>query len=223
MNKDDKPVERELARGSVLPQELVQLLALGAADATYTSIRVHWSDGHTSRIGDISELAPIEDVTHLAYVRATFTYEDRSELTITLPGYSANTVTAVGQTARTRQSALCEYWATVPGRSRINFKHTDWLFHLSLFLLFSSSILFFVTLLNRELRTSATAAAIDLSFCLFAWCVWFFLRSLPGRKAVGHLVVMSRPSRVDMSKVIAALTGVGGFVLAIIAYLYPRK
>jgi hypothetical protein len=109
MNKDDKPVERELARGSVTPQELIRLLQLAAADATYTSIRVNGSDGHSAHLNNINELAPIEDATHVGTVHATFTYEDRSELTIKLFGYTANTVTAQGQMARTRQSQACEY------------------------------------------------------------------------------------------------------------------
>jgi hypothetical protein len=223
MNKNDKPIERKLARGSLLPEELIGLLTRAATDATYTSIRVNWSDDHSTRVSNIDELAPIEDVENVDGVHASFEYEDRSELTIELNAYFESKIAALGRTARTRQSALCEYWAIVPGRARISERPIGWLLRLGLLLPLSGAVLGLFALLTRDIRTSPTAVLIVLSYFLLAVCAAFFIRSLASVKAFGHIVVLNRHPRRDVSKIVSGVVGIAGLAMVVIAYLYPRN
>ena len=225
MNKDDKPKVQLLARGPLLPKELLTILERAAVDATYTSIRVAWKDKHSARIRDIAELDPIEDIENVSRVYAVFSYEDGSDLTVEVDDYLDSQVSALGQEARKRQSALYEYWGTLPNRSRLNDRRIGLLLKISIGLLFSSAAVCIYTLINHELRESVPFYTAVMAYTVIAWSGFFFIRSRPGVRAVGKLVVLNRPETrtVDKWAIVSGLTSIAALAVAIITYLWPRN
>lgn len=106
MNKKDKPTDVELKRGVILPSELTQLLQIGAPGASSTFVMAVWNDDRQASVTNVSDMDPLEDAEGVESIHAEFRYSDESTLTIRLRIYSENNLSAVGDTARQRQSAI---------------------------------------------------------------------------------------------------------------------
>lgn len=220
LTKRDKArvVKRKVRRGPILQEELNNLLETASEGATSTSISVNWRGGDDASAKSIAQVRSIEDAAGVRYIRANFTYEDRSTLTIRLDCEFDFEFEATGQIARQRLSSIDHYWATIPGRSRFTM----------MFIQIASRLLAWVALyVILALVYAAFSGCIP---CVLLWsavllafvCIVAFLWSTPSGRARYRLIVPMR-RRIDPLKLVSAIAGSVAAVAAVLAYLFPRK
>jgi hypothetical protein len=222
MNKHDKPVEIELKRGAILPGELLHLLTVAARGANCMLITLSWSDGYQAVATGIDDIEPIEDVEHVKSVLARFRYDDKSSLTIWLRQSDRNTIEAVGDQARQRQSSMAQYWASLPQRSLLAYLGTNVLRSVPI-ALSGGAITFFVAgLFFHPTRHFMALWDLRVGFLLIALCSYLFVRSTYAIRTFSRLVVLARRRRSNMWTVVAGISAIATLFLGLIAYLFPR-
>lgn len=222
MNKQDKPSEVELTRGSILPSELKQLLETAAYEANCRIVTMVWSDGSQASTTDINKIEPIEDAEDVKSVFAKFHYGDGSTLTIWLSRYYRNMIEAVGETSLQRQSSLVQYWASLPDRSSLTYLAANWLRSLPIALLGGAGTFFAAGFFFHAGRHSMAHWSLRTAFLLIALCSYLFVRSTRATRGFSKLVVLARRPRRDTWTVVAGISGIAALVLSLIAYLFPR-
>jgi hypothetical protein len=240
VNKGDKPVQTTLARGEVLPSELRDALRQAAADAKFVFVYLAWRDGHTASVTDVGDLEPIEDAGQVFSVYARFDYEDDSQLTMELRNSRTPSITsAKGPTARARQAAIGQAWATIPGRARLTMKWDVLLWAGSFGLMAGQALQVVVTAVLvamslggvsalREYQAEAPGAlgwALRIAGLLLSIALFLFVRRLTQHRLRARLVVLHRPESrlMEVWTVIAGVAGVGALVWGVVAYLFPRN
>lgn len=222
MNKNAKPVEVELTRGAILPGELMHILTLAGPDAMCTMISVAWSDDYQASATDVDEVDPIEDAEDVKSVIAKFRYRDKSNLTISLRQHYRNTLEAVGEEARERQSAIAQYWASLPERSSLTFLKANWLRSLPIALCGGAITLLVAGFFFHSRHHAMELWTFRISFLLIAVCSYLFIRSTHAIRAFSRLVVLARRPHGNIWTVIAGVTAIGTLVLGLVAYFFPR-
>jgi len=222
MNKNAKPVEVELTRGAILPSELTHILTMAGPEATCTFISVSWSDEYQASVMDVEDVDPIEDAEDVKSIVARFRYPDKSNLTISLRQHYRNTLEAVGGKARERQSAIAQYWASLPERSLLTYLKANWLRSLPIALTGGAVTFLVAGLFFHSRRHAMELWTFRVSFLLIALCSYLFIRSTHAVRAFSRLVVLARRPHSNVWTIIAGVTAIASLCLGIAAYFFPR-
>lgn len=228
VNKTEKSREVTLARGPILPSELASVLATAWDGATglFNDTVIVWADRHSASIRSLDDLEPIEDAQGIAVISGRFQYEDKSSLEISLSRYENNTVKARGGTARQRQSAIAQQWATFPGRGRLSQRWASlaWSYSIGPIL---CAILFLLTgAFDAGSRTSPLSWTIRIGFLLIAVWLNLALWATPSVRAQRNLIVLDRRATRPMADAWTIASGVLGAIalaVAVVTYFIPRK
>lgn len=222
LNKQNKPVVVELTRGAILPAELKDLLVLAAHDAKCVMVTLVWSDNSQASTTDIDEIDPIEDAEDIRSVFGKFVYDDDSTLTVVLRRYYRNVLEAAGRISVQRQSAIAQYWASLPDRSSLTYLAANWVRSLPVALLGGAITFFIAGFFFPGGRHHMAPWALRIGFLLIALCAYLFVRSAHATHGFSKLILLARRSRRDTWTIVAGISGIGALVLSLIAYLFPR-
>ena len=224
VNKEEAKADLKLAPGPILQSEFLKMLEIAGEGAKWTYIAITWEDDRRATVRSISNLDPIEDATHVDGLYASFDYDDRSELTISMGHFSNNTVTAHGQTARSRLTRIGDYWATIPGRGRVRQKTISSLLSIVAPLVFTLFLIPLAGLADPVARTNPTYWAGAAVFWLALVTICIFVSRTRSMRALTTLIVQQRRTRAtDPWTIIGALAGVGALVIAVVTYAWPRS
>jgi hypothetical protein len=222
LNKQAKPLEVELTRGSILPSELKHMLEMAAQDANCILMTMGWSDSSQASTTDLNEIEPIEDAEDVKSVLAKFHYNDGSTLTIWLSRYYRHILEAVGKISLQRQSSIVQYWASLPDRSSLTYRAANWLRSLPIALLGGACTFFAAGFFFHGGRHSMAPWALRIGFLLIALCSYLFVRSTRATHGFSKLVILARRPRRDTWTAVAGISGIAALFLSLIAYLFPR-
>ncbi|WP_157118366.1 hypothetical protein [Mycobacterium sherrisii] len=211
----------ELTRGAILPAELKDLLVLAAHDAKCVMVTLVWSDNSQASTTDIDEIDPIEDAEDIRSVFGKFVYDNRSTLTVVLRRYYRNVLEAAGPSAVQRQSAIAQYWASLPDRSSLTYIAARWVRSLPIALL-GGAVTFFIAGFFHGGRHHMAPWALRIGFLLIALCAYLYVRSAHATHGFSKLILLARRPRRDTWTIVAGISGIGALVLSLIAYLFPR-
>jgi hypothetical protein len=228
VNKEAKAVKTTLARGRVLPAELLQVLRQGASDATSVFITVIWRDGSTASVRSVDEVEPIEDARNVFAVHGRFDYEDGSNLKMQLRDYrEPGNLSAIGDTARTRQAAIGQTWATIPGRARLSKTWDFAIWSISCGLLTGALFQFVfsaVIVAGSWGEISSVGWAWRTAALLLAIAFFVVVRRNTQHRWIARLVTLNRPASqlVEFWTVVAGVGTVVAIGWSVYAYLFPR-
>jgi hypothetical protein len=221
VNKGVQPTKTELARGQITPDELVQVLKTAAAGADSPFIKIYWRDGHQAVVSDIDKLEPIEDVGELDSLFCMFDYADGSQLTMTVLGSRLSHLSALGETARQRQSEVGQLWAGLPGRATMTSKWGFFAWVLSVGMMTGALV---QLVLGGFYQSSLVAWGPRVSAVLLSVGLFLFLRArtaLRYRSSKPVSLIRRDSRQTDIWTVIAGVTGVISMAIAIVAYVHP--
>lgn len=228
VNKGEKPTEVTLADGPILATELVHVLRTAWADTDddwSTSVTINWEDGHSATIRKLDNLEPIEDAANVSSVSGHFSYADGSTLSLDIRQYSDNKLTAKGNTARSRQTEIAQFWAALPDRASLPAPVATGIWWFGFFAVcFVICGVLYTHLFTDEVVTLANWIYTGSLF--FGGAAFLlFARSTATRRARRHPVRYHR-SRRDTQQFwspVAAIVGIASLVVAILTWLYPRN
>lgn len=219
LSKEEKSQVIKVRRGPILQEDLIGLLEIAAEGAKSLSIDVTWADGSQATATRLSQMKSVADAFNIARVWGRFSYTGGSTLHFDLDRRDDYTFTALGPIAQQRISALAQYWSRIPGRGRLSYY---FLVPFTWVMLYLASITALVAV-TAAFQGGSKVALYSTAGLLIETCVILLVWSTPSGRARYRLIVPSRSSRPNIWQLIGAISGMSSAVIAIIAYLFPRK
>lgn len=225
VQKGEKETEVRLARGPILTTELARLVGIAWADAKRWSafVNCHWIDGHTATVRNLADLDHIEDAPGVKIVHGRFTYEDGSNLEFTVARYEPPSVSATGVTARQRQTAMAQLWASFPQRSFLHPWAANALWYSRHSLTGAAVAGLLYSLIFRMHDTAIWGWMFILGLLLVGVALWLSVRASPNGRFRLHPIVYHRTgSKTEQIGVWGGLLiGLVSLIVSTLAWLLP--